>query len=149
MRPHAVIHRRSEQHGPAVSKRRLGQHVVSLPVRKLRKRVRRARRHDEQIRALEMRIEIVRLSATRERKEGLASDELLRPARRQRHNIVPRLDEKPNELASLVRRNPAGYSHQDVRHAPDSAQRPSVGSPASPGCFVRSACTSDERPKAR
>ena len=52
----------------------------------------------------------------RERVERLRRDELLRPARDERHDVVPRLDEQPRQLASLVSGDASGDAEQDLRH---------------------------------
>ena len=102
VRPHAVVHRRRDEHGPAVRERRLGEHVVRDPLRELRERVRCTRRDDEQIRVREVWIQILARGPPRERIERLRRDELLRAAGDDRHDVVPRLDEQPRQLAGLV-----------------------------------------------
>ena len=49
VRPHAVVHRRRDEHGPAMRERGLGEDVVGDPLRELGERVRGAGRDDEQV----------------------------------------------------------------------------------------------------
>jgi hypothetical protein len=131
VRPHARVHRRRHEDWPAVRERRLAEHVVRVPVRELGEGVRRARRDDEQVGAIEMWIRVVALGTAGEGEEGLASDEPLSSRRRQRHDLVSVLHEEPNQLAGLVGRNPPGDPQKDLRHArilPSIRQRRQPGS---------------------
>ena len=94
------------------------QHVVSQSVREAREGVRGQRRDDEDVPALEMRIRIVGRSRSRERVEGLGGDEPLCAGGEHRVHVVAGANEKADECAGLVGRNPAGHSEQDARHAP-------------------------------
>ena len=116
MRPHAVVHRRRDEHRPAVRERGLGEDVVGDPLRELGERVRRAGRDDEQVGVLEVRIQVLARRPPRERVERLRRDELLGAARDERHDVVPRLDEQPRQLAGLVGGDASGYAEQDPRH---------------------------------
>ena len=70
------VHRRRDEHRPVVRERGLGEDVVREPVREPRERVRRQRRDDEEIGALEVRVRAFgRLAG--ERVERLRGDEAL------------------------------------------------------------------------
>ena len=97
---------------------RLGEHVVSEPVRHARKRVRREGRHDEQVPAPEMRIRILTGRTPCQRDKGLARNEPLGPRGENRFDVVSCPYEQAHERARLVGRYPAGDSEQDARHAP-------------------------------
>jgi len=57
--------------------RRLGEDVVRDPMRKLRERVRRARRDDENVGACQMEVDVVLGRAPSKGTEGLGGDEAL------------------------------------------------------------------------
>ena len=114
--PHAGVHRRRDEHRPAVRERRLGENVVGEPVRQLRQRVCGQRRDHEQVGALEVRIGIGARGLAREREERLGPNESVGGLRRQRQHVVTRLDEQAHELAGLVGRDAAGDPEQDARH---------------------------------
>jgi len=116
MRPHAVIHRRCDEHRAAVRKRRLGQDVVRDALRELRERVRRARRNDEQVGVLEVRIGIAIEWPPRQRREGLRGHELLGTARDKRNHVVACLDEEARQIAGLVGRDTAGHTEKNSSH---------------------------------
>ena len=59
VRPHARVHRRRDEHRPAVGERSLGEQVVGDPLRELRERVRGARGDDEQVGARQVEVEIL------------------------------------------------------------------------------------------
>ena len=98
--------------------RRLGEDVVRDPLRELRERVRGAGRDDEQVGALEVRIQILGRRPPRERVERLRRDELLRAARDERHDVVAGLDEQPRQLAGLVGGDASGYAEEHTGHTP-------------------------------
>ena len=98
--------------------RRLGEDVVRDPLRELRERVRGARRDDEQVGVLEVWIQILARGPPRERVERLRGDELLRAAGDERHDVVPRLDEQPRQLAGLVGGDAAGDAEENTGHTP-------------------------------
>ena len=118
VRPHAVVHRRRDEHRPAVRERRLGEDVVGDPLRELRERVRRARRDDEEVGAVEVWIQILGRRPPRKRVERLRRHELLRAARDERHDVVARLDEQPRQLASLVGGDASGHAEEHTGHTP-------------------------------
>ena len=95
-----------------------GNDVVREPVRHARERVRRQRRDDEEVPVPKVRVRIVTRRTSRERPEGLGRDESHRAGGQDRLDLVSRPDEQANERARFVRRNPAGDSEQDARHAP-------------------------------
>ena len=94
------------------------QYVVSQAVREPRKSVRGQRGDNEDVPAPEMRVRIVGRSRSSKRVEGLGRDKPLCTGSEHRPNVVPGANEKANERAGLVGRNPAGHSEQDARHAP-------------------------------
>ena len=59
MLPHADVHGRGREDGPAEGEPELGEDIVGEPVRELRERVRRERRDDEQVRVDEVWIEVL------------------------------------------------------------------------------------------
>ena len=116
MLPHARVHGGRDEDGPTVGQGGLGQQVVGQTVCHPRQRVRRERRHDEQVRVRQVRIRIGRALAPGEREERLGRDESLGARGRHREHVVPGADEQPNELARLVRRDTAGDPEHDARH---------------------------------
>ena len=85
--------------------RGLGERVVGEAVGEPRHRVRRQRRDDEQVGALEVRIRVGGRGRARERVERLGGDEALGAARRQRQHVVAGPDEQADDLARLVGRD--------------------------------------------
>ena len=75
--------------GPRCASAASVEDVVGDALRELRERVRGARRHDEQVGALEVRIEILVRGPPRERGERLRGDELLGAGRDERNDVVP------------------------------------------------------------
>ena len=69
--PHADVHGRGSEDGPAEGEPELGEDVVGEPVRELGEGVRRERRDDEQVRVDEVGVEVARRLAARERLEGV------------------------------------------------------------------------------
>ena len=116
--PHPRVHGGCDEDRAVVREHGLGERVVGQPVREARHRVRRQRRDDEQIGALEMRIRVGGSGRAGERVERLGRDEPLGPARRQRQHVMARPDEEADDLARLVRRDPAGDAKDDARHRP-------------------------------
>ena len=118
VRPHARVHRRRDEHRPAVRERRLGEDVVGEAVRELRERVRRARRDDEQVGT--------RRGADRRPPAAAAARARWNVSARPRsaarrgvtsgHDLVPGLHEQPGQLARLVRGDPAGHPEEDLAH---------------------------------
>jgi len=94
VRPHARIHRRCDEHRPAVSQRSLSEHVIGQPVRQLGHRVRGQRRDQEQVGAGEVRVEILLRGTASQRGEGLPAHEPIGAARDERDHVVPGLDEQ-------------------------------------------------------
>ena len=122
MGPHARVHRRCDEHRPAMGERRLGEHVVGDPVRELRQRVRRAGRDDEQIGTRQVRVDILRWRSPREREEGLLGHEALGAGRDERNHLVPGLDQQARQLARLVRRDAARDTQKNPAHAGNDAR---------------------------
>ena len=123
IRPHAAVHRRCDEQRPVVRERGFRQHVVSQAVREPRKRVRGQRGDNEDVPAPEMRVRIVGRSGSSKRVEGLGGDEPLCAGGEHRPHVVAGANEKADERAGLVGRNPAGHSEQDARHAPCLSSR--------------------------
>jgi hypothetical protein len=117
MRPHPRVHRRRDEHRPAVRKRRLGEDVVGEPVRELGERVRRARRDDQQVGAREVEVDVVPRRTARERSKRLGGDEPLGVGRDEGNDLVALLDEQPAQLARLVGGDAAGHPQEDAGHA--------------------------------
>ena len=99
-------------------KRRLGNEIVGRSVGKLRERVGRQRRNDEQVGTCEMDVEVLPRRPPSQGRKGLSADEPLGPRRDQRDNLVPALDEEPNQLAGLVGGNSHGNPHKNASHKP-------------------------------
>ena len=118
MSPHAGVHRRRDEHGPAVSERRLGRQVVRQPVSELGERVRRAGSDDEQVAARQVRVQIVAGGPPGEREKSLGPNEPLGAGRDERHDVVPALDEQPRQLAGLVRRDSTADTPSKIRATP-------------------------------
>ena len=116
--PHPRVHGGRDEDRAVVREHGLGEHVVGQPVGEPRHRVRRQRRDDEQIGALEMRIRIGGSRRARERVERLGGDEPLGPARRQRQHVMAGANEQADDLARLVGRDAAGDAKDDARHRP-------------------------------
>jgi hypothetical protein len=125
-RPHARVHGRSDEHGPAMRERCLGEDVVGDPVGELRERIRRAGGDHEQVGPRQVRVEILAGRPAREREEGLLGDEALRPGRDERDHLVSRLDEQARQLACLVGRDTAGDSQENPAHAAIMPARPEL-----------------------
>ncbi len=117
MGPHARVHRRRNEHRPAMGEGRLCEHVVGDSVSELRQRVRRARRDDEQVGARQMGIDVFVPRPPGEREKGLLAHEALRSGRDEGDHLVPGLDEEARQLARLVGGDAAGDAKQDTAHA--------------------------------
>ena len=115
--PHPRVHGGRDEDRAVVGEDRLGQHVVGEPVGEPRHRVRRQRRDDDQVGALQVRdTDPPARGAAGERVERLGGDESLGAARRQRQDVVARADEQADDLARLVGRDAAGDAEDDPRH---------------------------------
>ncbi len=100
-----------------MGERRLGQDVVGEPVGESRERMGGERRDDEHVGVLEVRVRVGAGSRAREREEGLGGDEPFGATRHERVDVVPRLDEQPDELARLVGGDAARDADEDPGHA--------------------------------
>ena len=116
--PHPRVHGGCDEDRAVVGEHGLGERVVGQAVGEARHRVRRQRRDDEQIGALEMRIRVGGSRRSRERVERLGGDEALGAARRQRQHVMAGANEQADDLARLVGRDPAGDAKDDARHRP-------------------------------
>ena len=116
-RPHARIHRRCQEDRPAVRQRRFADEIVREAVRELGERIRRQRRDNQQVGLCQMNVEVLGGALPGQRKEGLRSDKTLRPRCDQRDDLVARLHEQADQVASLVGRDSPRDSHQHPSHA--------------------------------
>ena len=97
--------------------RRFGDEIVREPVRQLGERIGCQRRDHEQIGPGEMNVEILRRRLSGQRKEGFRSDETLRTGGDQRDDLVARLHEQANQVASLIGGDSTGDADQHSSHA--------------------------------
>ena len=114
--PHAHVHGRGREDGPAEGEPELGEDVVGQPVRQLGERVRRERRDDEQVRIDEVRIEVPRRLAAGERLEGVRGHEPLGIRCQDRSDLVARPYEESAKLARLVGGDPTRDSEKNSSH---------------------------------
>ena len=136
VRPHPRVHRRRDEHRPAVSERSLGQQVVGDPLGELRERVRRARGDDEQVTTGQVEIEILVGRPARERLKCLGPHEPLRARRHERHHIVPGLHEQARQLARLVGGDPTAHPEKDPAHGRILPKPARVVGTGSAGAYV-------------
>ena len=99
-----------------MGKRGLGEEVVREPVGEARHRVRGQRRDHERVGVGQVRIRVGGRLLPRKRPERPRGDELLRPTRDDRRDVVPRADEEPDELTGLVGGDAARHADEDSRH---------------------------------
>jgi hypothetical protein len=121
VRPHAIVHRRHEEHGRFGGEEARGEQVVRLPGGGARHEIRRGRRHDDGVRVARevdviegaTRIEQPRVHGPAgERLEGDGADELRRGARHHDVDLGARLREQPRQPRRLVARDAAGDAEQ-------------------------------------
>ena len=82
----------------------------------LREGVRGQRRNDEEVGSRQMRVQILRRRAPCEGEEGLRTDEALGPGGDERDDLVPALDEQPDELTRLVGGDSPCDTHEHAGH---------------------------------
>ena len=114
--PHPWIHRRGRDHRPVEGERGLRQDVVGQSVGELGQRVRRERCHDQQVGLDEVRVELARHLAPRERLEGLRRHERLRLRREDRRHLMPRAHEQARQLTRLVGGNSPANAEKHLGH---------------------------------
>ena len=116
--------------------RRLGHQVVGETVRELRERIRRRGGDDEEVGSGQVRVGILGRRPAGQGREGPRPDEAVSPGGHERDDIVPALDEQPDEVAGLVRRDSAGHTEKHPRHKEDCARCPPDAGAALPGVLV-------------
>ena len=136
--PHADVHRRRGEHRAAEGEHRLREHAVGEAVRELGERVRGQRRNHQQVSLDEVRVEIARHLAPRERLERLRRDERLGLGRQERRDVVPVPDQETAELARLVGGDATGHTEDHARHGDIVPRRTSARAITPSGTRTRS-----------
>ena len=116
MLPHADVHGRGREDGPAEGEPELGEDVVGQPVRQLGEGVRRERRDHEQVRVDEVGVEVLRRLAAGERLEGVRGHEPLGIRCQDRSDLMARPYEESAKLARLVGGDPTRDSEKNSSH---------------------------------
>ena len=127
MLPHLGVHRRGEHDRAARGEQGVGEQVVGQPVRGLGHQVGGRRGHHDQVGVLadpDVRhlVDVApHLGGDRlagQRRPGRGADELERGRGRHDGDVVAGLGEPAQQLAGLVRRDPAGHAEDDTRPPP-------------------------------
>jgi hypothetical protein len=114
--PHAHVHGRGREDGPAEGEPELGEDIVGEPVRQLGERIRRERRDDEQVGIDDVRIQVHRRLAAGECLEGVRGHEPLGIRCQDRSHIVAGPYEESAKLARLVGGDPTRDSEKNSSH---------------------------------
>ena len=117
VRPHAGVHRRRDEDGPACASAASTTRLSAIPCASLASVFAEHGATTRRSARSRCGYGILGERPARERDERLARDEALRPGCHERDDVVSGLDEQPRQLARLVGRDGAGDAEKDLGHS--------------------------------